>query len=366
MSALTEARLLEVLEAVKDPDLGSSIVSMGMIKDVKIDGSHLSFTCELTTPACPVKEQIDLNIRETIAAQMPEVEHLTLTMTGKVRASNIPQNEDAEHMLPQIKHVILVGAGKGGVGKSTCAVNLALALRKSGASVALLDCDLYGPSIPIMLGLKEKPKLHGESKIMPMKTLDIEVMSMGFLVDANQAMIWRGPVLEGIIIQFLRDVIWSPADYLVVDLPPGTGDVALSLARNCSVTGAVLVTTPQRVALADVIRARTMFKQTKIAVLGLIENMAGFSDPASGKRIDIFSGMSGEMAAQEMGVPFLGSVPLDPEVSLSGDDGTPIVLSNPSSPAAKALYSAAEKLAAQISIQALTRGNTGGEMHSMI
>lgn len=363
---LTEARVLQVLEAVKDPDLGSSIVSMGMIKDLKIDGANLSFTCELTTPACPVKEKIESDIRARIAAELPEVQTLTLAMTGKVRGSNIPQNEDAENVLPQIKHVILVGAGKGGVGKSTCALNLALALRQSGASVALLDCDLYGPSLPIMTGLKEKPKLHGESKIMPMNALGLEIMSMGFLVEQSQAMIWRGPVLEGIIVQFLRDVIWSPADYLVVDLPPGTGDVALSLARNCTVTGAVLVSTPQRVALADVVRARTMFKQTKIAVLGLIENMAGFTDPSSGKRCDIFAGIGGETAALEMGVPFLGSIPLDPQISLSGDAGIPIVLSHPESKSAKALCAAAANLAAQISIQSLTRDKTGGDMHSMI
>lgn len=363
---LTEARVLQALEAVKDPDLGSSIVAMGMIKDLKIDGGNLSFTCELTTPACPVKEKIESDIRACIAAELPEVHSLALNMTGKVRGSNIPQNEDAENVLPQIKHVILVGAGKGGVGKSTCALNLALALRQSGASVALLDCDLYGPSLPIMTGLKQKPKLHGESKIMPMNALGMEIMSMGFLVEQSQAMIWRGPVLEGIIVQFLRDVVWSPADYLVVDLPPGTGDVALSLARNCTVTGAVLVSTPQRVALADVVRARTMFKQTKIAVLGLIENMAGYSDPESGKRVDIFAGISGAAAALEMGVPFLGSIPLDPQISLSGDAGTPIVVSHPESASAKALCAAAANLAAQISIQSLTRDKTGGDAHSMI
>ncbi|HLX65152.1 MAG TPA: Mrp/NBP35 family ATP-binding protein, partial [Planctomycetota bacterium] len=234
-------------------------------------------------------------------------------------------------------------------------------------SAALLDCDLYGPSIPIMTGLREKPRLAGGNKIHPMSAHGIEVMSMGFLVDFNQAMIWRGPVLDGIVVQFLRDVTWAPADYMIIDLPPGTGDVALSLAQNCSLTGAVLVTTPQRVAIADVVRARTMFKQVRVPVLGLIENMAGYHDPASGKRVDIFAAYGGERAAAEMGVPFLGSIPLDPEISAGGDAGTPIVAAHPDSASARAFLAAAEKLAAQISIQVLTQpmeANAGGMAHS--
>jgi len=353
MPTLTTERLLATLEAVKDPDLGTSIVAMGMIKDIQIDGGKLTFTCELTTPACPVKEQIEKDIRGKISEGLPEVTELHLTMTGKVRSNPVPINNQVENLVPQIKNVILVGSGKGGVGKSTCAVNLALALKRLGARVALLDCDIYGPSIPIMIGISERPKLAGENTIKPLMAFDMEVMSMGFLVEPNQAMIWRGPVLNGIIIQFLKDVTWSEQDYLVVDLPPGTGDVHLSIAQNCATTGAMLVTTPQKVALADVYRAKAMFDQTKIPVLGLLENMAGFIDPNTGKRIDIFSQGGGERAATEMCIPLLGSIPLDPAVCESGDAGRPIVIAQPDSAVTKSFLSAAEKLAAQISIRNL-------------
>ena len=368
MSEGIEARVLNVLEVVKDPDMGSSIVAMGMIKDVVLNGGALSLTCELTTPACPVKAKIEQDIRDAIAQQMPEVQSVEINMTAKVRGSHMPSNTDAVNLLPQIKHVIAVGAGKGGVGKSTCAVNLALALQKLGARAALLDCDLYGPSIPIMTGLREKPKLAGESKIHPMLAHGMEVMSMGLLVEFNQAMIWRGPILDGIVVQFLRDVVWGAADYLIVDLPPGTGDVALSLAQNCPLTGAVVVTTPQRVAIADVVRARTMFKQVKVPVLGMIENMSGYTDPVTGVRLDLFSRGGGETAAQQMAIPFLGSIPLDPEISLSGDSGVPILVSHPESASAKAFLSAAEKLAAQISINVLSAGQeqAGAMAHSWV
>ena len=353
MPAITADRLLKALEDVKDPDLGSSIVSMGMIKDIVIENTKLSFTCELTTPACPVKEKIEKDIRDKVKEKLPEVTELVLNMTGKVRRLEVPVNNEAENLIPQIKNVILVGAGKGGVGKSTCAINLAMALRKLGASVALLDADIYGPSIPIMTGIHEKPKIANENKIHPLKAFDMEIMSMGFLVEANQAMVWRGPILNGIMVQFFKDVTWSEADYLVVDLPPGTGDVMLSIAQNCCTTGAVLVTTPQQVSVADVIRAKAMFDQTKIPLLGLIENMSGYTDPATGKRIDIFSKGGGEKAAGDMGIPFLGAIPIDPSVCESGDAGVPIVHSNPNSIASKAFIAAAEKLAAQISIRNL-------------
>ena len=353
MADITEARILQALEDVKDPDLGSSIVSMGMIKDVKIDGGKVAFTCELTTPACPVKEQIEKDIRAKLEQHIPEITELTLTMTGKVRGTPIPSNSTAEPLIPQIKNIILVGAGKGGVGKSTCAINIAMALKKLGASVALLDVDVYGPSIPIMCGLRERPKLAGENKIKPLVAFGMEVMSMGFLVEPGQAMVWRGPVLNGIVVQFLRDVTWGEADYLIVDLPPGTGDVQLSIAQNAAVTGAVLVTTPQYVSVADVVRAKAMFDQTKITVLGLIENMSGYTDPTTGQRVDIFSKGGGERAAGDMCIPYLGAIPIDPSVCESGDAGIPIVYSKPESDVSKAFIKAAEKLAAQISIRNL-------------
>ena len=357
MAALTSERVLKALEDIKDPDLGTPIVQMGMIKEIKIDGAKLAFTCELTTPACPVKEQIEKEIRTVIAARLPEVQALELTMTGKVRGSNIPSNDTAESLIPQIKNVILIGSGKGGVGKSACALNLAAALKSMGAQVALLDADIYGPSLPIMTGLREKPKLASENKIQPLHAYGMEIMSMGFLVEPGQAMIWRGPVLNGIIVQFLRDVTWGENDYLIVDLPPGSGDVELAIAQNCAVTGAVLITLPQYVSIANVVRAKSMFDQTRIPVLGLIENMSGFTDPATGKRVDIFSKDGGERAAMDMNIPFLGAIPLDPAVCAAGDAGVPIVISQPASEAAKAFVASAEKMAAQVSIRNLTGQN---------
>ena len=344
---------MRALEDIKDPDLGTPIVQMGMIKDIVIDGGKLSLTCELTTPACPVKEQIEKEIRTKLGERIPEIQVLELTMTGKVRASNIPSNEGAEALIPQIKNVILIAAGKGGVGKTTCAINLAVALKRAGASVAVLDADIFCPSIPLMAGVREKPKLAGENKIKPLQAFGIEIMSMGFLVEPNQAMMWRGAVLNGIMVQFLRDVTWSESDYLLIDLPPGTGDVQLAIAQNCAVTGAVIVTTPQKVSVADAIRTKAMFDQTRISVLGLIENMSGFTDPETGKRMDIFSRGGGEQVAREMNVPFLGAVPLAQSICESGDAGVPIVISQPQSEAAIAFCTAAEKLAAQISIKQL-------------
>ncbi|HYG77970.1 MAG TPA: Mrp/NBP35 family ATP-binding protein [Planctomycetota bacterium] len=354
MAEITSERVLQALEGVKDPDLGSSIVAMGMIKDLKIDGTKLTFTCELTTPACPVKEQIEKDIRAKIAENLPEVSELNLTMTGKVRGANIPTNDDAEVLIPQIKNVVLVGGGKGGTGKSTLALNLAVALQKLGASVALLDANIYGPSLPILTGIREKPKLAGESKIKPLSAFGLEVMSMGFLVDSAQAMMWRGPVVNGIVVQFLRDVTWGENDYLIVDLPPGVGEVQLSIAQNCAVTGAVLVTTPQYVSIADVVRAKAMFDQTRIAVLGLIENMSAARD-SGGNRLAPFSEGGGERAANEMSVPFLGKIPLSQALSESADYGIPLVYAQPELEVSKAIVAAAEKLAAQVSIRNLTR-----------
>jgi ATP-binding protein involved in chromosome partitioning len=254
----------------------------------------------------------------------------------------------AESLIPEVKHSILVASGKGGVGKSTVAVNLAVALGQQGARVGLLDADIYGPSIPIMMGISDPPTLTADKRIQPLPGHGIEVMSIGYLVDPDSAMIWRGPMLNGAVVQLLRDVAWGARDYLVVDLPPGTGDVQLTIAQRIPVTGAVVVTTPQAVALADVVRAKRMFDKVNIPTLGLIENMASFVCPNCNTTHDIFARGGGERAARELEIPFLGSIPIDPRIRAGGDAGAPMVSAHPDSPASKAMREIASRLAESV------------------
>ncbi|HEY3324917.1 MAG TPA: P-loop NTPase [Planctomycetota bacterium] len=344
MPEITQERVLKALEDVKDPDLGQSIVQMGMVKDLRIDGTQLTFTCELTTPACPLKEQIEKDIRAKIAERIPEVTDLRLTMTGRVRGAGAmgaasPPAEDIA--MPQVRNVILVGGGKGGTGKSTCAVNLALALKSRGAKVALLDADIYCPALHILLGLHERPQTAEGNKIKPLIAFGMEVMSLGFLVEPDQPMMWRGPVVGGIMMQFLHDVLWSENDYLIIDLPPGVGEVPLALTQNCAPAGALLVSTPQYASIAAVVRAGHLFEQMHIPVLGLMENMSG----------GIFGKATVEKAAAEMQLPFLGTIPLSEAISQGSDAGLPIVHSSPDSEPAHAFVAVAENLAAQVSIR---------------
>jgi len=264
----------------------------------------------------------------------------------------------SESLLPSVKHSILVASGKGGVGKSTVAVNLAVALGQTGARVGLLDSDIYGPSIPIMMGIEEPPSMTDDKRIRPLRGHGIDVMSIGYLVDPDTAMIWRGPMLNGAVVQLLRDVAWGELDYLVVDLPPGTGDVQLTLAQRIPVTGAVVVTTPQAVALADVVRAKRMFDKVAIPTLGLVENMSSFVCPSCNTVHDIFARGGGEKAARELDIPFLGAIPIDPRIRAGGDAGTPSVVSHPDSTASRALKEIAERLIERIAER--TSGRPGG------
>jgi ATP-binding protein involved in chromosome partitioning len=261
-----------------------------------------------------------------------------------------------ESLIPDVKHSILVASGKGGVGKSTVAVNLAVALGQQGARVGLLDADIYGPSIPIMMGIRDPPTLTADKRIQPLPGHGIEVMSIGYLVDPDSAMIWRGPMLNGAVVQLLRDVAWGARDYLVVDLPPGTGDVQLTIAQRIPVTGAVVVTTPQAVALADVVRAKRMFDKVNIPTLGLIENMAGFVCPSCNATHDIFARGGGERAARQLDIPFLGSIPIDPRIRAGGDAGSPMVAAHPDSPASQALREIAARLAESVAGAASAAG----------
>jgi len=341
--------VLEALKVVQDPDLGRDIVSLDFVKELRIDGGLVTFDIELTTPACPVKEQMHDQAVAAVSA-LDGVTSVTVNMTANVRAVASPDAGRAP--IPGVKNIIAVGAGKGGVGKSTVAVNLALALAKYGGRVGLIDADIYGPNIPIMLGLRGQLETDGK-KIVPAEKYGIPVVSMGFLTQDETPIIWRGPMLHGVVQQFFREVRWQELDYLVVDMPPGTGDVALSLSQTVPVSGAVVVTTPQVVSVADSRRAVAMYRKLNVPTLGIVENMSHFVCPSCDHESDLFGKGGGESAATDMGVPFLGRIPVYQPIREGGDSGNPIVLSEPDSAAARAFFEVAERTAAQISIAAL-------------
>lgn len=345
MNIVTEASVLDALKVVQDPDLRRDIVALGFIKDLAIDGGRVSFTLQLTTPACPVKDQM----RDQAAAAVRGVSGVTdveVTLSAQVRAS---ASEVGRASVAGVKNVIAVGAGKGGVGKTTTAVNIAVALARAGSRVGILDGDLYGPNVPIMLGVKTKLLTDGK-RILPAEKYGVQAVSMGFLTTDDSPIIWRGPMLHGAVRQFFHEVAWNDLDYLVVDLPPGTGDVALSLSQTVHVAGAILVTSPQTVSLADTRRAAGMYQKLNVPVIGLIENMSHFECPECGHESDLFGKGGGERLAAELDIPFIGRVPLYEPVRVGGDNGVPIVISEPDSPAARALVAAAERIAAQVSI----------------
>ncbi|MEO8482336.1 MAG: Mrp/NBP35 family ATP-binding protein [Acidobacteriota bacterium] len=351
MALLTEADVLNALRVIQDPDLHKDIVALGFVKDVRIDGGRVAFVIELTTPACPVKDMMRDQARAAVSA-LNGVSAVDVTMTASVRAAARP--EAGKQPIDGVKNIIAVGAGKGGVGKTTLSVNLAAALAARGSRVAILDGDLYGPNVPIMLGITARLETDGKH-IVPAERFGIQTVSMGLLTDDESAMIWRGPMLHGAMQQFFRDVAWNDVDYLIVDMPPGTGDVALSLNQLVPVTGAVLVTTPQSVSIADTRRAVQMYRKLNIPTLGLIENMSHFVCPGCGHESDIFGKGGGERLAGELMVPFLGNIPLYEPVRKAGDDGVPIVISDPQSPPALAIMAAAERVAQQVSIASYSR-----------
>lgn len=349
---LSHALIQDALGRVNDPELHRDLVSLGMVKEIILKETQVHLTIELTTPACPLKDKIKADIE---AAILPlGAQSVDITWTARVRQTLSQQvNEGQQPVLDGVKNVILVASGKGGVGKSTVAANLAVSLAQDGARVGLLDADIYGPSIPIMFGIFERPTSPDGQKIKPLYAHGIDLMSIGFFVSPEQAMVWRGPILNGTITQFVRDVLWGELDYLVVDLPPGTGDVQLSISQQMRVTGAVLVTTPQDVALADVVRGKAMFDQVKIPTLGIIENMSYFVCTSCGTRHEIFAHGGGEAAASRLNVPFLGHLPLLPSIREAGDFGMPIVARERHSEAAEAFRKVTRTLAGRISMTAL-------------
>ncbi|GMV20689.1 MAG: iron-sulfur cluster carrier protein [Acidimicrobiia bacterium] len=351
--AVSEAAVLDALRVVQDPDLHRDIVSLGFIKNVRITDGHVAFQVELTTPACPVKDLMREQARAAVSA-LPGVTGVDVEMTAQVRAVGRPEAGRAP--VEGVKNIIAVGAGKGGVGKTTVAVNLAVALAQAGSRVALLDGDMYGPNVPIMLGFDRGHRLEQDGdKILPAVAHGVASVSLGFLTQDDAPVIWRGPMLHGAMQQFFRDVRWDNIDYLVVDMPPGTGDVALSLSQTVPVSGAVVVTTPQTVSVADTRRAVKMYQKLNIPVIGLIENMSHFVCAGCGREADIFGKGGGEALAVELGIPFLGRIPLAEPVRTGGDAGTPVVLSQPQSAPAQALTAAAERVAQQVSIASYAR-----------
>jgi ATP-binding protein involved in chromosome partitioning len=351
---VTEAAVLDALKVVTDPDLHRDIVTLGFIKNLKVDRAQVSFTIELTTPACPVKDQMRDQARAAVM-RVPGVGGVDVQMSARVREA--VGGDGTRSPIAGVKNVIAVGAGKGGVGKTTVAVNLAISLAKCGGRVGLVDADIYGPNVPIMLGMKAQLITDGQ-KIVPAEKFGLQVISMGFLTSDDAPIIWRGPMLHGALQQFFREVRWTDLDYLVVDMPPGTGDVALTLSQTVPVAGAIVVTTPQQVSLADSRRAVAMYKKLNIPPLGIIENMSYFACPSCAHESDIFGHGGGEQMAGELGVPFIGRIPIYQPIREGGDSGVPLTISEPDSAASRAFMAAAELMAAQVSLASYNRVTT--------
>ncbi len=349
MSAVTEAAVLDALRPIVDPDFRKSIVELGFVKNVRVEGGRVSFTIELTTPACPVKAEFERTARERVAA-LPGVTHVDVRMTANTRGPAAAPKDGV--VLPGVRNMIAVASGKGGVGKSTTAVNLALALRESGASVGVMDADVYGPSLPLLLGVHGRPE-STEKRIQPLEAYGMRVMSMGFFVNDNSPVIWRGPMVHGLIRQFLTDVEWGELDYLVIDLPPGTGDAALTLTQQAPLSGAVIVTTANDLSILDARKGLRMFEKVAVPVLGIVENMSYFvPSDLPDRRYYIFGKGGGKRVADELGVDFLGEVPIDPRVVEGGDQGKPIVSFAPESEAAVAFRRLAGEVARRLAVLA--------------
>lgn len=350
---VTEAAVLDALRQIIDPDLNRDIVSLGMIKQLEIapgaGGARVSFTFELTTPACPVRDQFKSSA-ERVVMNLPGVESVAVTMSANVRRSSSTPAGAHQISLPTVRHIVAVGSGKGGVGKSTVAANLATALAATGARVGLLDADIYGPSVPALMGMREP--VHAEDeRLVPNVAHGVKLMSLGFMTDPAKPVVWRGPMVGQAIKQMLNDVRWGELDYLLVDLPPGTGDAPLTLIQSIPLSGVVVVTTPQDVALGIATKTLAMFRNLRVPILGIVENMSGFVCTHCGEHSDLFGHGGGREAAAMFSVPFLGEIPLDIAVRLSGDAGVPLPAGEPGTPQSEPFEQIARKVAAQISIQ---------------
>ena len=383
MPETTKEQILDVLRQIQDPDLHRDIVSLGFVTQTAFCDGHVKVTINLTTPACPVKDQMKKQA-EDLLRKLPGVSAVTVDMTAVVKAQEGPPRQIA----PDIKHIVAVSSGKGGVGKSTVAVNLACALARTGASVGLLDCDVYGPDIPMMMGISGEPEVamgpNGpeDRRLKPKVRHGVKTMSIGYLLEEDKPVVWRGPMVHKLIEQFLSQVQWGPLDYLIVDMPPGTGDAQLSLAQLVPLSGCVLVTTPQAVSTYDVSKAIAMFRQVKVDILGIVENMAGYAiegkidgaragtkvSLATGGKpvevttdvegrfktvVDVFGKGGAERLASRYGFPVLGQVPLNPVVRVGGDAGDPVVIADPASLIALRFGEVAGKVAARLAVKSM-------------
>jgi ATP-binding protein involved in chromosome partitioning len=346
--AVTEPQVLDALRPIVDPDFRKSIVDLGFVKNITIEDGRVAFDIELTTPACPVKAEFEKAARERVL-QLEGVDTVDVTMTAQTRGR--PAAPETE-LLPGVKNTIAVASGKGGVGKSTVAVNLALALHQMGAKVGLLDADVYGPSLPLLTGVSGRPEAT-EKRILPHEKFGLKLMSMGFFVNDGSPVIWRGPMVHGLITQFLRDVEWGELDYLVIDLPPGTGDAALTLTQTAPLSGAVIVTTANDLSLIDARKGLTMFEKVNVPVLGIVENMSYFTPPElPDKKYYLFGEGGGRRTAEELGVDFLGELPIDPRVVEGGDIGRPILDFAPDGDVAERIREVAGAIVRKLAVMA--------------
>ena len=346
----SEAAVIEALRGVMDPELHKDIVTLGMAKNIQVSDGSVSLLVTLTTPACPLKDTIEKDVRAALG-KVPGITSVEVKFDASVPAGKRLQDKAP---IEGVKNLVAVASGKGGVGKTTVAVNLAIALKNMGATVGLLDADIYGPNVPVMLGTLEQPRALDERTIIPVQAHGVKMISMGLLNPGDKPLVWRGPMLHSVMQQFLRSVRWGQLDYLIVDLPPGTGDVQLSLMQSVSVSGAVVVTTPSVVALADVRKAVEMFRQVNVEILGVVENMSYFACPHCQGHIDVFGHGEGEKMAQTFGLPFLGEIEIDPKIRIGGDTGKPVASLGEEAPGAKSIYAMARNVAARLSVVNLT------------
>ena len=351
----TTRDLEQALTAVIEPELHRDIVSLQMVKDLRFQAGVASLRIVLTTPACPLKDHIERDIRQVLG-RIPGVDAVEVTWDSSVTAG--ARGLAGRQEIPGVKNTIAISAGKGGVGKTTVSVNVAIALAQAGARVGLLDADIYGPNVPIMMGLHDQPQAAESGRMLPLQAFGVEVVSFGTILKPGQPVMWRGPMLAKAMREFLYEVEWGDLDYLVIDLPPGTGDVQISLAQSIPLTGAVIVTTPQDVSIADVSRGIQMFAQLRLPVLGVVENMSGFICSHCGERTDVFGSGGGRRLAERYGLRFLGEIPLDPRVREGGGDGLPLMAAEPGSPAGQVLRGVAEQIAAEVSLENFA--STGG------